>query len=270
MGKTLSARHYAGWDAVQAYWDSPEAPAALLEEVSGGTTAFYTARVVCSPAQLLRDVQKARHLRHDAAVRRVERRENARMQRLLRYAQDLRDPRKNPDGYRSAKAERAEAALLRQRDRGFRASRGVADPTALLVIDEADRLREAALEQVRDIFDAGGIGVILIGMPGLEKRLARYPQLYSRIGFVHEFRTLAESAVRQLLAQGWAPPGVRLPPPRMNEETVAAIIRITRGNFRLLTRLLTQAERIVEVNSLGEVTRAVVEAARESLVIGEA
>jgi DNA transposition AAA+ family ATPase len=123
---------------------------------------------------------------------------------------------------------------------------------------------------VRAIFDGGEIGLILIGMPGIEKKLARYPQFYSRIGFVHEFRPLAAKEVRELLDQRWAPPGVCLPQQLLDAETVAAIIRITGGNFRLLNRLLTQMERILEINALREVSKAVVEAARESLVIGQA
>lgn len=50
----------------------------------------------------------------------------------------------------------------------------------------------------------------------------------------------------------------------------AAIVRITGGNFRLLHRLLSQIGRILEINQLLTVTAPVVDAARESLVIGTA
>jgi DNA transposition AAA+ family ATPase len=145
----------------------------------------------------------------------------------------------------------------------------ISDPTTLMLIDEADRLRMASFEQVRAIFDAGEIGVILIGMPGLEKKLARFPQFYSRIGFVHEFRPLGAKQISELLGQRWMPLGVHLPEHPLDQETIAAIIRITGGNFRLLSRLLTQMERILEINSLKKVTKAVVEAAQESLMIGQ-
>ena len=144
----------------------------------------------------------------------------------------------------------------------------IKDPTTLIVIDEADRLKMAGLEQLRSIFDGGGVGLVLIGMPGLERRLARYAQLYSRIGFVHEFRPLGAPEVRTLLA-GWRPPGAALPADLLADaEAVAAIIRIIGGNFRLLDRLLTQVARILALNGLEAVTREVVEAAREVLVIG--
>ena len=79
------------------------------------------------------------------------------------------------------------------------------------MIDEADRLSITSLEQVRSVFDQGGLGLILIGMPGIEKKMARFPQLYSRIGFVHEFRPLAAAEVQKLLESGWTPSGVTLP-----------------------------------------------------------
>jgi hypothetical protein len=40
----------------------------------------------------------------------------------------------------------------------------------------------ASLQQMRAMFDAWRARLILIRMPGLEKRLLRYPQIYSRIG----------------------------------------------------------------------------------------
>ena len=164
--------------------------------------------------------------------------------------------------------QNAEDAFLKQRHRAMGLEKLVPDPTALLVIHEADRLKIAGLEQTRSIFDQGGIGMILVGMPGLEKRLARYPQLYSRIGCVHEFRPLSANDIRQRLERHWTPTGVRLPGDAIDSVAAASIIRITGGNFRLLNRLLTQVERIVEINALPLVTKEVVEAARENLVIG--
>jgi len=58
-------------------------------------------------------------------------------------------------------------------------------------------------------------------MPGIEKRLARYPQFYSRIGFVHEFRPLGKAEIEELLTQGWTPPGVTLPREPLAPEIVA-------------------------------------------------
>ena len=49
---------------------------------------------------------------------------------------------------------------------------------------------EEGLEQLRDFFDHRDLGLILIGMPGFDRQLARYPQLHSRIGFAHQYKPL--------------------------------------------------------------------------------
>lgn len=148
--------------------------------------------------------------------------------------------------------------------------RSVGDPTTLILVDEADRLHMNSLEQIRSIFDEGTAGLVLIGMPGNEKRIARFPQFYSRIGFVRAFRPLDAEQIQTLLESRWAPAGVKLPDEQLLPEVIASLIRMTGGNFRLLTRLLTQIERVLSVNDLHLVSNAVVEAARDSLVIGPA
>ena len=266
VGKTLSARNYSRWDKVKESdrWDSGPGQVPTLD------TVFYTPSVVNAPGNVSSDIRRCRDTLRDLAIRPlrlekeerlgvIRRRDEEYHAKLLYEIDWLAEslPECHPTYGEVAKEYSIKELQIR-------------DPTTLILIDEADRLRMASLEQVRAIFDAGEISVILIGMPGLEKRLARYPQFYSRIGFVHEFRPLGISEIRQLLEQRWTPPGVHLPAKPLDQETVAAIIRITGGNFRLLNRLLTQMERILEINALQEVTKAVVEAARESLVIGEA
>lgn len=138
----------------------------------------------------------------------------------------------------------------------------------LLVVDEADRLKVAALEQLRDHYDRSSLGLVLVGMPGIEKRLARYPQLYSRVGFVHQFRPLGPEEQAFVLARRWPGLGLGDPEDFTAAEAVATIARITGGNFRLTQRLLAQVERLLEINELSTVTKEVVEAAREALVVG--
>jgi DNA transposition AAA+ family ATPase len=145
------------------------------------------------------------------------------------------------------------------------------DYCELILVDEADRLSTPSLEQLRAHYDELAVGLVLIGMPGLEKRLARYPQLYSRVGFAHAFQPLGQDELRFVLERHWAELGSALDADDFtDQEAVAAIVRITAGNFRLLNRLLAQVGRIKRLNGLGAITREVVEAARECLVIGTA
>ncbi len=273
VGKILSACHYADWDRVTACNPYADRGDFRTDDVPGNGCILYTATVVNSPGQIQSDVFQLRQRMHEL-VRQAIRTEvdpviTAARRKLEKERDDLLVKHDFLKG-KPARLKRAEAAVSKAiLDRAER-DRGAGDPTDLLLVDEVDRIKMSGLEQLRAIFDGGGIGLVLIGMPGLERRLTRYAQLYSRIGFVHAFRPLGAAEVCTLLA-GWRPPGVTLPEDLLADpEGVATIIRVTGGNFRLLDRLLTQVGRILELNGLRVVTREVVEAAREVLVIGTA
>jgi hypothetical protein len=106
-------------------------------------------------------------------------------------------------------------------------------------------------------------------MPGMEKRLSRYPQLYSRIGFAHHYRPLQSDELTFVLTRHWRRLGLALDEADFTDaQAVASIARITGGNFWLLERMLVQIGRILKINDLSTITDDVVEAARSTLVIG--
>src|SRR4029450_7180380 len=103
----------------------------------------------------------------------------------------------------------------------------------------------------------------------IEKALPRYPQLYSRVGFAHHYRPLQDDELTFVLTRHWRQLGLSLDSTEFTDtQAMAAISRITRGNFRLLHRLFVQRERILRINELHVITEDVVEAARSTLVIG--
>lgn len=266
MGKTLSAIRYSRKEIIDKVdpWTAELSIEPLLD------TVIYTPSVINSPSRIDHDIRRQREMLAGFARRPLRREAQAALS-VLR-ARDESHRKANLD---KPLQKRIEVSSLKPTylevfaDFAAR-EKAMADPTTLLLIDEADRLRMTSLEQIRAIFDEGSAGLVLIGMPGIEKRMARFPQFYSRIGFVHEFRPLGTPEMQVLLDRHWTPSGVHLPQSPLLPEVTAAIIRMTGGNFRLLNRLLAQIERILVVNGLQEITAEVVLAARESLVIGQA
>lgn len=106
-------------------------------------------------------------------------------------------------------------------------------------------------------------------MPGIDQRFRHYPQLYSRLGFSHNYRSLGRDELLFVLDRQWKRLGSTLDMDDFTDaQAVAAIERITRGNFRLLERLFPQIRRVMRINQLETITDDVVEAAASILVIG--
>lgn len=140
----------------------------------------------------------------------------------------------------------------------------------LVIIDEAERLKPMAFELIREFYDETGTSFIFIGMPGIEKIIEYYPQLYSRVGFVHQFKNLGKNEIEFIISNHFSKLGIVIEEDNFtDQEAIAATIRMTNGNFRLINRLLKQAYRIMQVNSMTLLTAEILEAARKCLLIGE-
>ncbi|MGO8842835.1 MAG: AAA family ATPase [Methyloceanibacter sp.] len=268
VGKSLSARFFTSWDDVERFNPAMIDPSLLIDlrdRFSRPSPILYTPSVSNSPRQVNDGIAWARLRVYNIAEEHIRFENEARLTKLRDRLADIDEQEhKDHDAYKASSEEYHNALDYYRRLR-----ESLPKPrTSLVIIDEADRLKMSSLEEVRDIYDRSDAGLILIGMPGLEKRLARYPQLYSRVGFVHEFGPLRKTEVLEVLKTSWRPNGVDLPPGAFTEDGLAAIVRTVSGNFRLLHRLLTQIARVMEINDIDRVTAQVVDAARESLVIG--
>jgi AAA domain len=264
IGKSLSAVRYSRADQIvpRDRWTSEVSDDLPVD------TLLYTTSVINTPSGVRNDINMARERVMSILLNPIRREASVVLEEIRVKDEKRRREIMDKPGCSPCDRPAVDPTYFETYKQYQIKERAIEDPTTLILVDEADRLHMNSLEQIRSIFDEGTAGLVLIGMPGIEKRIARFPQFYSRIGFVHEFRPLDAEQIQNLLESKWAPVGVNLPDEQLLPEVIASLIRMTGGNFRLLTRLLTQIERVLSVNDLHFVSTAVVEAARDSLVIG--
>ncbi len=111
--------------------------------------------------------------------------------------------------------------------------------------------------------------MILIGIPGIERRILRYPQLYSRVGVLHEFKTLSRDEITFIIEYHLAQLGTEIKIDNFSDyETLNTIVRISKGNLRVLSRLFQQLECLIKINNITSINTDLANTAKEALVTG--
>jgi replication-associated recombination protein RarA len=134
------------------------------------------------------------------------------------------------------------------------------DQLELLIIDEVNRLDSDELEVLRDVFERGQMGMVLIGRPGIDRKVRAVPPLAGRVGMRYVFEGLQEQEVLQLLQQYVQGRAVEMTP-----LVASAIIERAKGSFQKVRLLLLQIEYLLGINELSEVTMGVVDLACEQV-----
>lgn len=217
VGKTCSARRLSSWDLIEPLSSRRAHVLNPPPEMANRRTAYWCVPPASTPKMVTGEVERARN--------------------LLSWMVDLSAARPGSAG--GAQGEDMD------------------DRTELLIVDEAQFLKNTALEQLRYIYDRGNFGLVLMGMPGLDKILARYEQFHSRVGHMHFYRPLDEAAVWELL-QTPAVLGTNLRAEAFPEVCLAPIMTATKGNFRRILKLAQRVERILEINGRDVANAAVV------------
>lgn len=227
VGKTVSAKRYASWGLLEPLLSRSAYLESLPAEVSSCRVVYYSAAPANTPKSIAADIEKRR--------------------RVMSWLVDTA---------RSQESGDSDTGLM-----------GVEDRTEVVIVDEAQFLKGNVLEQLRHLYDRDGFGLILSGMPGLDRIYARYPQLYSRIGFLHQYKALTADTVHELMKDP-SIFGVDLSPEAFSDEAINAMMRYSEGNFRTLEKLSQRVERLLPINRLTVANAQVVSRARQDILLG--
>ncbi len=135
----------------------------------------------------------------------------------------------------------------------------------LLVVDECQHLirdRVDMLEALRDISDRTECPLVLVaGESGVEKKLARHPQIASRVAAAIEFAAATESDVSQAVRQ--------LSDYKYDDQLIRVLTMRTAGKMRLILESINRLDQFAKSNSLQMVTLQDVNSHLSQLICSE-
>lgn len=124
----------------------------------------------------------------------------------------------------------------------------------IIFIDEADYLTRSnnwrLLETLRDLHDMSGSSFVFVGMGGIQGKLRRKHQLWSRVSQIVEFQPLSSKEISFLGAEL---AGLEIP-----EKVAIHLYAETTGDFRDVMVALSHLERMARANSRTDVNKDMV------------
>ncbi|EAG3727471.1 ATP-binding protein, partial [Listeria monocytogenes] len=173
VGKTISAKHYANWHRLETILTRKGNrlnPELVIDKLKGiKTNTLFVTAPATKPSSLSSQLSSL-------AI------DIAHVNEIISSTENKVIPKTDRIDYMATSIDRIVENIFYAVD--------------LIIIDEIDRLKIQTLDLLRDIYDQNDVGMVFIGMQGIEKRLSKYPQLYSRIGFAHEFKKLSSSEIK--------------------------------------------------------------------------
>jgi len=142
-----------------------------------------------------------------------------------------------------------------------RAIEKLEDSGRLIIIDEAEHLPIKALESIRRLHDKAGIGVILAGLPRLQKNITgdmtHFAQILSRLGAFCRIDGLTDPDVELIASKSI---------PELTSEMASILAKESKRNARVLSKLVRWCVRLMTNNNI-PLSIDVIEQARSLITV---
>ncbi len=140
----------------------------------------------------------------------------------------------------------------------------------LVVVDEADRLKEDSFEVLRHLFDKTGCPIVLVGLPSILRVVDRHEKFSSRVGLRMQFLPLELEEVLTVVLPGLVIPRWTYDPDQEADRLMGeAIWSKVNPSLRKLTNLLVLASQITRANEAPSITPACIEEAFQWMMTQE-